>query len=258
MNKPIVAISLKMYFTRKQTLAYCRRLADLLNAVALPLDKVTMAVLPDYLTVEQAGQALLSADVHLGIQDVCDQDRGPFTGEVSPLDAFDLGVTVAEVGHEERRRMYGEDDELIGRKVRACWRNGLTPLLCVGELINQGPDAAADYCLKQIEMGLGEKPDLPAWIAYEPVWAVGASSPAPVEYVRKVCSIIKNELGPKCRNLSLIYGGAAAPGLLTELWPTVDGVFLGRFAHDPAAFLEVVKEAWRLVSQDSEDQVGRS
>lgn len=203
MNKPIVAISLKMYFTRKQTLAYCRRLADLLNAAALPLDKVTMAVLPDYLTVEQAGQALLSADVHLGIQDVCDQDRGPFTGEVSPLDAFDLGVTVAEVGHEERRRMYGEDDELIGRKVRACWRNGLTPLLCVGELINQGPDAAADYCLKQIEMGLGEKPDLPAWIAYEPVWAVGLPALLQLNTFERYVRLSKMSLVPNaaiCRS----------------------------------------------------------
>lgn len=243
MNQPIVAISFKMYFTRKQTLDYCHDLVRILKEASFSTKEVTMAVLPDYLTLDRVGMTLLPMGIQLGVQDICDHDRGAFTGEVSACDAAALGVSLAEIGHGERRRLYGEDDRLIRRKAEAAWRNGLTPLLCVGEETRRTPSQAAGFCLEQIRSVLGEEPARPAWIAYEPIWAVGARQAAPVEYVTEVCSQIKAELGQMGSDLAIIYGGAAGPGLLTRLWPHTDGVFLGRFAHDPAVFASVVREA---------------
>lgn len=243
MNQLIVAISLKMYFTRKQTLDYCHDLVRILNEADFSTQGITMAVLPDYLTVDRVGMTLLPAGFRLGVQDICDHDRGAFTGEVSGYDAAALGVSLAEIGHEERRRLYREDDRLIRRKAEAAWRNGLIPLLCVGEETKRTPSQAAGFCLEQIRSVLGEETNRPAWIAYEPIWAVGAKQAAPVEYITNVCSQIKAELRRMGSNLAIIYGGAAGPGLLTRLWPSADGVFLGRFAHDPVAFAAVVREA---------------
>ncbi|MDF7664177.1 triose-phosphate isomerase [Bifidobacterium sp. ESL0763] len=238
----VVALSLKMYFTRKRTIDYCQDLVKLLEPTGLANRSLTMAVLPDFLTLADAARILLPAHVRVGAQDICDQDRGAFTGEVSPSDVAELGGSVAEIGHIERRTLYHEDDGLVARKVAAAWRNGLTPLLCVGEDEVMDPKEAAAYCVREIRSVVGDDEGSPLWVAYEPRWAIGAKQPAPTDYVMTVCELLKQAISGY-RDANVLYGGSAGPGLLSQIWPSADGLFLGRFAHDPKAFVSVAQEA---------------
>lgn len=241
----IVALSTKMYFPRKRTLDYCRRLSQLLKPIH-DADSVVMAVLPDFLTIASAASLLKQAGVRIGAQDVCPDDRGAYTGEVSGSDLAALGASIVEIGHIERRRYYHEDDALVSGKVAAAWRNGLTPLLCVGEPERMNAEKASQICIEEINNAVDGHQPGPLWVAYEPIWAIGAQHPASTEYVREVCTAISEHFRQYDDNISIIYGGSAGPGLLTELWPAVDGLFLGRFAHEPEAFISVVQEARML------------
>ncbi|PWG60802.1 triose-phosphate isomerase [Bifidobacterium catulorum] len=252
MTMAVIALSLKMYFPRRRTVDYCRTLAGLLTERGIGDSGPTMAVLPDFLTLAEVQGILAPVNVRVGAQDMCADDRGAFTGEVSGSDLRDLGASVVELGHVERRTLFHEDDGMVARKVRAAWRNGLTPLLCVGETEREGATAAAERCLGQIASAVGDDRESPLWVAYEPRWAIGASEPASAEYVREVCDRIKQSLGE--RPSAVLYGGSAGPGLLSRLWPSVDGLFLGRFAHDPHAFMSVVDEAIGLENGDSENK----
>ena len=242
----VVAVSLKMYFDRARTLDYCREVAARVGPVVGPALGVEAVVLPDHLSLAAAAEALLPAGVVLGAQDLCAQDRGPYTGEVSGADLADLGVRVVEVGHAERRSLFGESDAVVAAKTTAAVRNRLVPLLCVGEPTPGPASEAADFCVAQLGSAVAElAPADTVWVAYEPVWAIGAPRPAPAEHVIEVCRALGRAVADR-RDARVLYGGSAGPGLLTELWPAVDGVFLGRFAHEVDALVSVVQEAAAL------------
>ncbi|WP_216666099.1 triose-phosphate isomerase family protein [Actinomyces faecalis] len=239
----IVAVSLKMYFERARTLRYCEEVARIAASVPATAE-LQMAVYTDFLTVPAVAQRLAGASVLLGAQDLAPEDRGALTGEVSGADLADLGVRTVEVGHYERRTVFGEDEQMVAAKTRAALRNGMVPMLCVGEPEQTDPAKAAEACLAHVRSAVGQAgTDAPLWVGYEPYWAIGAPQPAPVGYVQEVCQALRAGLTELAPTASVVYGGSAGPGLLTELVPAVDGVFLGRFAHDPAALEQVVAEA---------------
>jgi triosephosphate isomerase len=186
--------------------------------------------------------------VVVGAQDVATADSGAFTGEVSGVELAEIGVGVVEVGHAERRRLFAETDAVVAEKTSAALRNGIAPVLCVGESTEtDGADAAAE-CLRQLASALDGAPAGRVIVAYEPVWAIGAAEPAPAEYTRAICAILRESVSSLegRSGSSVIYGGSAGPGLLTELGTDVDGLFLGRFAHDPEALARVLDEAGEL------------
>ena len=244
----IVAVSLKMYFERRRTLDYVDRAARIAaGSGAVASGTVTMAVYTDFLTLDAASRTLQGTDVLLGAQDLAAADRGAHTGEVSGADLAALGVRTVEVGHFERRTLYREDESVVAAKTRAALRNGLVPMLCVGEPERTAPEAAAAAVAEQIRSALGGRAtDQELWIGYEPYWAIGAPAPAPADEVRAVCTAVRERLADLVPGARLVYGGSAGPGLLTRLAPAVDGVFLGRFAHAPAALAAVVDEAAAL------------
>lgn len=248
MGVPLVAVSLKMYFDRPRTVAYCQAMAEIAHThEAVAAERVRLAVLPDFLTLGQAAMALRGTAAILGAQDLCHEDRGAFTGEVSGADLAELGCRCVEVGHAERRIIFGENDAMVAAKTHAAIRNTLVPLLCVGEAERTVPKAAAEACAAQVESALGGAVEPPRhlWLAYEPHWAIGAARPAAPDYVRAVCHHLRTRLAHS-DDLAILYGGSAGPGLLTQLQDSVDGLFLGRFAHDPAAVAAVVDEAAEL------------
>jgi len=159
----------------------------------------------------------------------------------------EIGVGYVEVGHAERRYLFAETAELVNRKLAAGLQHGLVPLVCVGEgrLGKTTPpkvEAAVEEAGRQLDQALGQLAESAEFaVAYEPVWAIGAERPAGVEHIRAVAAGLREQLSayPSAR---LIYGGTAGPGLFAELSDAVDGLFLGRRAHDPAAFAAVVGE----------------
>ncbi|GAA2006275.1 triosephosphate isomerase [Nakamurella flavida] len=247
----VVGVSLKMYLDRARTRTWLRAVAE----VAPEAGGVEMFVLPSYLAIADAAELLAGTGVAYGAQDVFWEDSGAYTGEVSAPMLADAGCSFVEVGHAERRRLFGETDEIAAAKAAAAARSGLTPIVCVGELGDGsalgGPggqeqvDAAVRECVPQVRSVLAALPaGSPVVFAYEPVWAIGAAEPAPPEHVVAVVNALRAiaENGTPQAGLRFIYGGSAGPGTFAALDGAVDGLFLGRFAHDPANLRRVVAE----------------
>src|SRR3954447_3306953 len=133
--KAIIGVSLKMYFGYQRTLDYCRDVAGVALAhPAVQRGDIELFVLPMLPALPEAARILGVAGAGTGAQDIFWEDEGAYTGEVSGRTIAELGERYAEVGHAERRRIFGEDERVIGLKTAAAYRNGLTPVLCVGEL----------------------------------------------------------------------------------------------------------------------------
>ncbi len=262
-SRPLLGVSLKMYFGPARTLEWCRAVADVARVhPGVASGAVELLVLPSFVSLPAALEAFAGTGVAVGAQDLFWEDSGPFTGEVSGSDLAALGCAYAEVGHAERRALLGEDDAMIGSKLAAAVRNGLVPVLCVGERTEAGPAAAAHECVDTLESivgasGLEEAPEIV--VAYEPVWAIGAERPAGREHVVAVARVIRDWLAERSPFAAarVIYGGSAGPGTLTELGDVVDGLFLGRFAHDPLALSGMLDESLSRVGPRLEDDRAR-
>lgn len=241
----LVAVSLKMYFGHARTIQWCRAVAQLAGRhPAVTGGAAELLVIPTYVSIPSALEAL-SGVAAVGAQDVSEHEFGPYTGEVSAAELAEIGCTAVEVGHAERRRLFGETDAVVRAKTAAALRHGLNPVLCIGEAARTTSEEAANECLRQLDDALGQAEAGAMTVAYEPVWAIGADEPASDDHIRIVCDALRKRVAeiPARSGSRVIYGGSAAPGLLTALAGSVDGIFLGRFAHDPDAVRSVLDEA---------------
>lgn len=263
-RRPLVGVSFKMYFDLDKTKSYLDQTISLLSStlpsLAQPAD---IFVIPDFITLTSVGSQIKSASspLLLGAQDVHSQDYGAFTGEVSPAVLAQVGVRLVEIGHAERRRYFGETDEDVANKAAAVAKNHMIPLICIGEVSR--PKNIQDLSISDVEMVVEEcwrqiRPALEAMgnddevvLAYEPVWAIGKSEPASPEYVVKITKALRRRYnkeyvdsgkGRTDASMRILYGGSAGPGLFQKINEGVDGLFLGRFAHQPQAFIDTVKQ----------------
>jgi triosephosphate isomerase len=250
-RRPILlGVSLKLYLDITQSSAWARGVAELARG-SEPVRRgdVRLFALPSLPALPAVRDALAGSGVAVGAQDLHWEDRGAFTGAVSGADLVAAGCTYVEVGHAERRRIFGDDDAAVAAKLAAALRNGLVPVLCVGEPVRVDPAAAADECRRQLDAALARlddrAPGADLVVAYEPEWAIGRAEPAAPEHVRAVAFALRAALDddPRVASASIIYGGSAGRGLLRELGDAVDGLFLGRRAHDPADLAAIVEEA---------------
>ncbi|TLD21937.1 hypothetical protein PspLS_08241 [Pyricularia sp. CBS 133598] len=181
-----------------------------------------------------------------GAQDCYSEDAGAYTGEVSPAVLAEVGCRIVELGHAERRRLFAETDATTAAKAAAVVRNGMIPLVCVGETARQDDiSAAVADVAAQVQAVMAAVPDdAEVVLAYEPVWAIGAAQPAAAEYVVSVTRGIRELECVRAREgpVRILYGGSAGPGLFEKLKDGVDGLFLGRFAHDPEQFIRTIQE----------------
>ncbi|KAJ6122931.1 triosephosphate isomerase [Penicillium capsulatum] len=246
----LLLISLKMYFTPERTLSYLRGLLDPANEIVHPENrqKLLLALIPDFLTIwpcadilreyetklAGSGPRLSPPPFFLGAQDCMWEEYGAFTGEVSPAAIKSLGCSIVELGHAERRAIFGETDEQTARKAAATCAQKMVPLVC-----------AVTECSVLIKAVLTAIPDdAPVIFAYEPVWAIGKPKPAGVDHVAAVVQGIRTVIGPRAGVARVLYGGSAGPGLWGAggLGQAVDGMFLGRFAHEVEGVRKVVRE----------------
>ena len=252
----LLGVSLKMYFDHKETMDWCRRVAEIARKhPAVVGGDVTLVVLPTFPAIVPAAEIFAGTRVRIGAQNLYWEDRGAFTGEVSGPYLEQIGCRYVEIGHSERRRIFAESDEIVASKVVAALRNNLIPIVCVGESERVSAAEAAGVCIRQLVSALGDTSQTGARIvaAYEPKWAIGAVRPAPVEHIAFICAAVKERLADHKLLVEgqFIYGGSAGPGLLSQIGRSVDGLFLGRFAHDPVALGGVLDEALRLGSPAS-------
>ncbi|KAK4173206.1 putative Triosephosphate isomerase [Triangularia setosa] len=252
-RRHLIGVSTKMYFSAARTGSFTQKVIELLSSTTtLTLDDIDIFIIPDFVTltsviaaVRSAPEGSVASRILIGAQDCYSEDFGAFTGEVSPAVLREVGVRFVELGHAERKRLFGETDGRVGEKVRAVVRNGMVPVVCVGELTEGEVAEAVREVIKQVQVvleGVGELEEVV--LAYEPVWAIGAGEPAGVEYVKQVARGIREWEGVKKRGekVRIIYGGAAGRGLWDKFGGEVDGLFLGRFGHDGGEFVKMVGE----------------
>ncbi|KAI9041029.1 triose-phosphate isomerase [Aspergillus affinis] len=266
--KNLLIISLKMYFTPSRTVEYLRALLAPENDIVRPQNrsKLLLALIPDFLTIypcneiimdyessatTPASSASLPPPFLLGAQDCFWEPLGAYTGEVSPQALNSMGVSIVELGHAERRSIFGETDEQTARKAAAACAHAMVPLVCIGEITAPGAVAseavglAVRECEVQVRAVLAAiPPDAPVIFAYEPVWAIGKPVPAGVDHIAAVVQGIKTVIGSRKGDVRILYGGSAGPGLWGPggLGKAVDGMFLGRFAHEVEGVRKVVRE----------------
>ncbi|KAF2824488.1 Triosephosphate isomerase [Ophiobolus disseminans] len=242
----IVGVSLKMYFDLPGTLSYVRGVlqldGDAWNS------RVDLFVIPDFVSLTESARIIQSSSIMLGAQDTFWEDKGAYTGEVSPLVLRQAGARIVEIGHAERRAQFGETDDWVAKKAGAAARNGLIPLVCIGErthhsVASAAVGAAIQECKPQVLSVLAAVPDNQEVIlAYEPVWAIGAKEPADADHVVNVTKELRKLASGRSGVTRIVYGGSAGPGTFAKISEGVDGLFLGRFAHDIRNLKKVIEE----------------
>jgi triosephosphate isomerase len=246
--RPLIGTSWKMNLTSSEAEAWLRTVV----ALVPDLDDRDLFVLPSYPVIWVARRELSGTRVAWGAQDVHTEDGGAHTGDVSAAMLADLGCTFVEVGHSERRYAHLENDALIGAKVRAVLRWGLTPLLCVGERELWGIPTATSAVIRQLKRSLR---DLPAEdldrivVAYEPHWAIGVGAQgARLDHIAAIHAAVRAWLGARgATRTRVIYGGSIDAGNAEAVLgtPDVDGLFVGKAALDPLVFAEIARSARR-------------
>lgn len=259
LDKIYLGTNTKMYKTIADTVDFLNSLGDLTADIDRNL--LELFVIPSYTALHQARGIASEKLIKLGAQNMCWEDEGQFTGEISPLMLKEIGVDIIEIGHSERRHVMGETDEMEKRKVSTALRHGFTPLLCIGETIEQKNYNISDEILRiQLKIGLSDVTEEQAkkvWIAYEPVWAIGVNGiPADEGYANEKHGIIKDTLiemfGKDIgSDIPVLYGGSVNPenaqALIKEEY--IDGLFIGRSAWQAERFNGIIRSVLSLFSQ---------
>lgn len=260
-RRRLVGTSLKMYFDLHRTQEYAQSVTELTNALRdfLPRDAagkqaLDLFVIPDFVSIMSVRAQLdaCTSNFWVGAQDTFDQDAGAYTGEVSARTLAQAGCRLVEIGHAERRALFGETDDTVASKAAAVVRHRMIPLVCIGEVTFPGEDVelAERECWQQVRPVLEAVPDdAEVVLAYEPVWAIGKEHPAGSAHIVAVTTALRAHClaaFPRRSDASLriIYGGSAKPGMYERIYEGVDGLFLGRFAHDPAQFVKTIQEVY--------------
>jgi len=250
----LVSGNWKMHFDHFEAIHASRDLGLRLSpADAGPVD---VSVHPPFTDLRSV-QTVIEAEgipVALGAQNTAVEDSGAFTGEVSPLMLAKLHVQYVIVGHSERRQLFGESDEVVSAKLRAVLRNGMTPIVCVGEsLAEREAGLTHDRLAGQVEAALGGlAPEAVGGlvVAYEPIWAIGTGQAATPEDAQEACAWIRQVVGKAvgaepAGTLRVQYGGSVTAenaGLLLA-GPDIDGALVGGASLDAAAFVAIVRAA---------------
>jgi len=208
-----------------------------------------VAVCPPYVYLPMARDALSDSSINLGAQDVCDQDKGAFTGEVSAPMLAEFGCRYVIVGHSERRSLYGDSDDVVAKKFAAATRGGLIPILCVGELLEERENGTTESVVaRQIDAVIsrsGIEALARSVVAYEPVWAIGTGKTASPEQAEAVHAFIRQRVAQQdagvAENLRILYGGSVKGSNASELFSmsNIDGGLIGGASLDAEDFLRI-------------------
>jgi triosephosphate isomerase len=256
LKKIYLGTNTKMYKTIQETIEFVQLLQDLTKDI--PRDLLELFVLPSYTALDRVSSVVKDGLITYGSQNTGWEERGQFTGEISPLMLQETGAKMVMIGHSERRNIFHETDEEENKKVLCALKHGFTVLLCVGEKEEDKDQNVSDEILAlQIKKGLqgvtkeqAEK----VMIAYEPVWAIGVNGkPASKEYaserhinMRKVLYEIFPE--ETAGSIPLLYGGSVNPENATGLikMDEIDGLFIGRSAWQADSFYNIIKDVLKV------------
>ena len=258
-RRPLIAGNWKMNYTHLEAIGLTQKLAFSLTPEQCAA--VEVVVLPPFVSIRSV-QTLIDGDgvpIRYGAQDLSPHDSGAYTGDVSGPMLAKLGCTYVVVGHSERREYHNEDDALVNSKVQAAFRNGLTPILCIGE-----PEVVRDEGghVMHVRNQLGKALDgMPAQqvesivIAYEPIWAIGTGKVATPGDAQEVCAAIREHLGQVYSpdlavGVRILYGGSVKASNAAEIvaQTDIDGALVGGASLDPVEFTAICAAAAQPVT----------
>jgi triosephosphate isomerase (TIM) len=251
-RRPLISGNWKMHHNHFEAIQTVQKLAYLLSKD--DAEAVDASVHPPFTDLRSI-QTLIQADglrLFLGAQHCHWEDKGAFTGEVAPAFLAKLQVAYVITGHSERREVFGETDEMVGRKVKAILAHAMTPILCVGEtLAEREAGQTEDKVLGQLRADLaGLTPEQVAGmvIAYEPIWAIGTGRTATSGDAQAVCAAVRTEVAASFgadagAGVRVQYGGSVKAANIAELMaqPDIDGALVGGASLDPDEFARIVQ-----------------
>ena len=245
MRKPIIAGNWKMLKTIAEALEFVNEVKDRVNN-----DKVEAVICAPFTLLKDLKQATKGTNIKIGAQNMHFEEKGAFTGEISPLMLKELDMDYVVIGHSERRQYFNETDETVNKKVLKALEVGIDPILCVGETLEEREAGnTKDVCKVQVEKALENvsKEDLAkVVIAYEPVWAIGTGKTATSEdandviaYIREVVANLYGELANEVR---IQYGGSVKPSNVAEIMnqSDIDGALVGGASLEANDYVELV------------------
>ncbi len=244
----MIAGNWKMHGSRATVRALLTALLDGVSAD----DSVDVAVLPPAIYIPDAVRQLDGSPIAVGAQNVADQDQGAYTGEIAADMLTDFGCHHALVGHSERRSLYGEPDALVAARFAAACRHGVTPILCVGETLDERERGRTETVvgaqIDAVAQVAGQEALAKAVVAYEPVWAIGTGVSASPEQAQGVHAFIRAQLalhGVGATTVRLLYGGSVKPDTAADLFaqPDIDGALVGGASLKADDFLGIIARA---------------
>lgn len=249
-RRPLIAANWKMFKVPKETESFIK---DFLSKLPSPLES-DVVLCPSATSLPVASHLLAGSAVHLGAQNMNENNEGAYTGETSPVMLTSLGCRYVIVGHSERRQYFGETNAIVNKKVMAAFRHGLTPIVCVGEsLAEREAGSTLQVVQKQVKEGLEGIPSADTKrlvLAYEPIWAIGTgrtATPAQAQEVHlSIRDILKDQYGSLTSlSVRILYGGSVKPDNMAELMACedIDGGLVGGASLNPDSFLTIVKAA---------------
>jgi triosephosphate isomerase len=248
MRKKLIAANWKMYKTPEQTTQFFRDFLPLVSGH----DRDEIAVCPPFVCLPAAVEGAKGSNVAIGGQNMYWEKEGAYTGETSTGMLLAAGCTHVIIGHSERRQYFGETDDTVNMKLKAALEAGLTPIVCVGEVLEEREaglteDVLRRQCLRAFHAISGKKAGKLV-VAYEPVWAIGTGKTATPQMAAEAHALIRGEaakaLGEQlAENMRILYGGSVKPDNAKALMAEaeIDGALVGGASLDPKSFATIVK-----------------
>jgi len=241
--KYFIAANWKMNKTLAETREFLRSFGPAVQKVT----DVDIVIAPPFTALSAAAEELKGSNIQLAAQDIFWEEKGAYTGEISPLMLLDAGCKHVIIGHSERRQYFSEEDMIVNRKIKAAKKAGLGVIFCVGESLEEREAGKAfDVIKRAVEMGLAEVDPGNLVVAYEPIWAIGTGRTATAEQAQEIQAYIRkilgNLYGNKAEDIRILYGGSVTPDNVDSLMACkdVNGALVGGASLKPESFAKIV------------------
>ncbi|HCL80733.1 MAG TPA: triose-phosphate isomerase [Nitrospiraceae bacterium] len=244
MRTPFIAANWKMNKTIGETESFLKAFIPLVQDAKA----VEIIIAPPFTSLNIASSMIKDTNIQLSAQDIFYEEKGAFTGEVSPVMLADAGCEHVIIGHSERRQYFHETDEIVNEKIKAARKQGLDVIFCIGESLEERESGKTfDVLKRETENGLKDVPTDGIVVAYEPIWAIGTGKTATIEQAQEAHKYIRERLasiyGNKANEIRILYGGSVTPDNVDSLMACedVDGALVGGASLKPDSFARIVK-----------------
>ncbi|CAM3699653.1 triose-phosphate isomerase [Marinicrinis lubricantis] len=249
MRKPIIAGNWKMFKTVQEAVSFAEGVKG-----KAEIEGVESVICAPFTSLPALTEALKGTSIKIGAQNLHWEDQGAFTGEISGVMLKDLGVHYVIIGHSERRAYFAETDETVNKKVHAAFKHGLTPIVCVGEKLEEREAGQTkSVCKEQTDAalkGLTAEQAAQTVIAYEPIWAIGTGKSSTSADANEVISYIREQVAAAfgadtAAKIRIQYGGSVKPENVAEYMgqSDIDGALVGGASLEPASYIQLVEGA---------------